>query len=253
MTPLKNISSGLDKGKVINAQYSAQNATAINQGPAVQLSKGFDIQEVCDIQDDTSNDKAVSRDFTLKKVTSAHRRNDTNLNQNPTAEFKGGSKSGVSDLNQTRETVNNLSDKRINNYGGIAIQADKDPNFLGLDTPQILQAQQQQQISGQRLRLRSPDRLSMSASNCNYINGAAADVYENEDMADYFMEDMDEMSICEGSRQSQQEFHYNATGHVNRIKGASFQGQRTKDFGGVSSLNMTLNSSRQSGSGKGLE
>jgi len=31
----------------------------------------------------------------------------------------------------------------------------------------------------------------------NYEN---FDVYENEEMADYFMDDIDEMSMCEGSR-----------------------------------------------------
>ena len=29
-----------------------------------------------------------------------------------------------------------------------------------------------------------------------------ADVYENDEMIDYFMDDIDEMSICEGSRHS---------------------------------------------------
>ena len=45
-----------------------------------------------------------------------------------------------------------------------------------------------------------------------------ADVYENDEMIDYFMDDIDEMSICEGSRQSQQDFNYNAKGTMSQKK-----------------------------------
>ncbi len=49
-----------------------------------------------------------------------------------------------------------------------------------------------------------PHERSLSQSNINYLNAAPGqyDIYENEDMADYFADDIDEMSICEGSRQS---------------------------------------------------
>lgn len=40
----------------------------------------------------------------------------------------------------------------------------------------------------------------------------AVDVYENDDIIDRFMDDIDEGTMCEGSRQSQQDFNYNATG-----------------------------------------
>ena len=59
---------------------------------------------------------------------------------------------------------------------------------MELDTPS--------QLRQAAMSMKSPDRQSVY----NYINGAAADVYENEDFGDYFMEDMDEMSLCEGSR-----------------------------------------------------
>ena len=46
----------------------------------------------------------------------------------------------------------------------------------------------------------------------NPVNVENYDVYENDDMMDCFMDDIDEMSMCEGSRQSQQDFNYNAKG-----------------------------------------
>lgn len=36
-------------------------------------------------------------------------------------------------------------------------------------------------------------------------------------MIDCFMDDIDEKSMCEGARQSQQDFNYNATGGRNTI------------------------------------
>lgn len=37
-------------------------------------------------------------------------------------------------------------------------------------------------------------------------------------MIDCFMDDIDEMSMCEGSRQSQQDFNYNARGTMSQKK-----------------------------------
>ena len=52
------------------------------------------------------------------------------------------------------------------------------------------------------------------------------DVYENDDMIDCFMDDIDEMSMCEGSIQkSQQDFNYNATGAVIRNRGTTIMDQ----------------------------
>lgn len=48
----------------------------------------------------------------------------------------------------------------------------------------------------------------------------ALDVYENDEMIDCFMDDIDEMSMCEGSRQSQQDFNYNARGTMSQKKNA---------------------------------
>ena len=46
----------------------------------------------------------------------------------------------------------------------------------------------------------------------------AFDIYENDEMIDCFMDDIDEMSMCEGSRQSQQDFNYNARGTMSQKK-----------------------------------
>ena len=44
----------------------------------------------------------------------------------------------------------------------------------------------------------------LSANASNQFNAGQYDIYENDDMIDYFMDDIDESaSICEGSRQSQ--------------------------------------------------
>jgi len=52
----------------------------------------------------------------------------------------------------------------------------------------------------------------------------ACDVYENDEMIDCFMDDIDEMSMCEGSRQSQQDFNYNARGTMSQKKNVMMDG-----------------------------
>lgn len=62
------------------------------------------------------------------------------------------------------------------------------------------------------------------------------------------MDDIDEMSMGEGSRKSQQDFHYNATGsmNMNRVVKQSLKGKTAKDFG-QTSQNMTLISNHSKG------
>lgn len=100
-------------------------------------------------------------------------------------------------------TANHEIDPAVREKPGITVHIQKDSGRGGAIGSGVPETPSHRHL-GAPHGVRSPlEPMSAGVSTFNFMKGAGQyDVYENDEMLDYLMDDIDEMSICEGSRQN---------------------------------------------------